>query len=402
MEESVVILLTLGGLFVAGLVADLLSRRTFLPRVTLLLLVGFLAGPAVLDVLPDFRENWFPVLTRLALVTVGFLLGEKMTLSSFRERGSTVLWMSVGETLCASLMVTGILLAVGTPIEIAILLAGIAPASAPAATVDVVRETGAQGEFSETLLGIVAIDDAWGLLMFSILLSLAEVISGQSGGAGQAILKGIWEVGGAVLIGVLIGIPLAYLTGRIEEGEPTQAEALGMVFLSGGLAVWLDVSYILAAMILGATVANIARHHRRCFNAIEGIEWPFMILFFVLAGASLHVDALIKAGLLGTTYIIGRITGLILGARVSGRFCQADKTIGHWMGMALMPQADVALGMALIAGQHFPDLKETIMTVVIGSTVFFELLGPVVIRRVLIHVGEAYAKDGDDRGKGPQ
>ena len=398
MEHSVVILLTLGGLFVTGLVADLLSRRTFLPRVTLLLLVGFLAGPAVLDVLPDFRENWFPVLTRLALVTVGFLLGEKMTLSAFRERGSTVLWMSVGETLCASLAVTGILLALGTSVEIAILLAGIAPASAPAATVDVVRETGAQGEFSETLLGIVAIDDAWGLLMFSILLSLAEVIGGQSGGAGQAILKGIWEVGGAVLIGVLIGIPLAYLTGRIEEGEPTQAEALGMVFLSGGLAVWLDVSYILAAMILGATVANIARHHRRCFNAIEGIEWPFMILFFVLAGASLHVDALIKAGLLGTTYIIGRIAGLVLGARVSGRFCHADKTIRHWMGMALMPQAGVALGMALIAGQHFPDLKETIITVVIGSTVFFELLGPVVTRRVLIHVGEASAKGGKDGG----
>ena len=114
------------------------------------------------------------------------------------------------------------------------------------------------------------------------------------------------------------------------------------------------------------------------------------------------VILLTLGGLLGTTYIIGRIAGLILGARVSGRFCHADKTIGHWMGMALMPQAGVALGMALIAGQHFPDLKETIITVVIGSTVFFELLGPVVIRRVLIHVGEAYAKDGDDRGKRPQ
>jgi Kef-type K+ transport system membrane component KefB len=394
MERAVLILLTLGGFFIAGLLADLLSRRTFLPRVTLLLLTGFLAGPAVLDLLPDFSEDWFPTLTKLALVMVGFLLGEKFTLSAFRERGRTVLWMSVGETLFASLFVMGVLLALGIRVEIAILLAGIAPASAPAATVDVVRETGAQGNFSETLLGIVAIDDAWGLLMFSILLSFAEVISGQSAGAGQALLKGVWEVGGAILVGAVLGIPLAYLTGRIEQGEPTQAEALGMVFLSGGLSVWLNVSYILAAMILGATVANLASHRERCFNAIEGIEWPFMILFFVLAGASLHLDALMQAGLLGTAYVFCRVAGLVVGARISGRFCHADKRIRNWMGIALMPQAGVALGMALIAGQHFPDFKESIITVVIGSTVVFELLGPIAMRRVLIHVGEVGKKKG--------
>ena len=397
MERAVVILLTLGGFFLAGLVADLLSRRTFLPRVTLLLLTGFVAGPAVLDLLPDFSEDWFPVLTKLALVMVGFLLGEKFTLSALRKRGATVLWMSVGETLFASFIVMAVLMAFGTRVEIAILLAGIAPASAPAATMDVVREAGAQGKFSETLLGIVAIDDAWGLLMFSILLSLAEIISGQSGGAGQALLKGVWEVGGAVLIGALLGMPLAYLTGRIEDGEPTQAEALGIVFLSGGISVWLNVSYILTAMVLGATVANLASHRERCFNAIEGIEWPFMILFFILAGASLHVDALMKAGLLGTAYVFCRIAGLVLGARISGKFCGADKRIRSWMGIALIPQAGVALGMALIAGHHFPALKETIIPVVIGSTVVFELLGPVAMRRVLIHVGEV-DKQGKQRG----
>jgi Kef-type K+ transport system membrane component KefB len=387
MDEGVRILITLGGLVFLGLVTDMLSRQTPLPRVTLLLLIGFVIGPSVLDLLPDFQENWFPVLTKIALVMVGFLLGEKMTVSSLRRRGRTVLWMSVGEVVAVAGMMLGVLWLLGVPLEIAMVLAGIAPASAPAATVDVVHEMKAKGEFSDTLLGIVAIDDAWGLLIFSILLASAEAITGQSG-AVDVLLSGGWEVLGAFLFGIALGLPMAYMTGRIQPGEPTQAEALGFVLLCGGFALWLEVSYILAAMVLGAVVANRASHHRRPFSAIEGIEWPFMILFFILAGASLHLDSLMKAGLLGGGYIVLRVAGLALGARIVGRFSRAAPSIRRWMGFTLTPQAGVALGMALIAAHHFPDLKEVILPIVIGSTVMFEVIGPVVIRRVLIRVGE--------------
>lgn len=388
MEQSVAILLTLGGLFVVGLLADLLSRRTPLPRVTLLLLVGFAAGPSGLDVLPDFSKVWFPVITKMALVMVGFLLGEKLTVSAFRQRGKTVLCMSVGKVLAASTIVFLVLSLLGFRFELALLLAGIAPASAPAATMDVVHQLQAKGEFSQTLLGIVAIDDAWGLLIFSFLLAVAEAVAGH-GGANQALMIGAREVGGALLVGLAVGIPMAYLTGRLREGEPTQAEALGLVFLCGGLAVWWNLSYILAAMVLGATVANMASHHTRPFSAIEGIEWPFMILFFVLAGASLHVKELVQVGALGTAYMLCRVAGLVIGGRIGGKISGAEPTLGRWMGLAVMPQAGVALGMALIAGHHFPALKDALLPVVIGSTVVFELVGPVVTRRVLLHVGDA-------------
>jgi len=392
MEETTKILLMLGGVFLVGLLADLLGRRTPLPRVTLLLIIGFFIGPSALDVLPDFSEAWFPVLTDIALVMIGFLLGEKMALSSFRKRGRVVLTLSVGEVVMTAILMLGVLLVIGMPWEIAMLLAGIAPASAPAATVDVTHELGSKGEFTDTLLGIVAIDDAWGLLIFSILLASVQAFKG-GGGATEVLATGAWEVGGAFLLGVGLGIPLAYVTGRIRAGEPTQAEALAMVLLCGGLATWMHVSYILAAMVLGSMIANFASHHRRPFNAIDGIEWPFMILFFVLAGGSLHLDALIQTGALGGSYVMIRIAGLYLGARIAGRISHASVSVRRWMGLALVPQAGVALGMALMATQRFPHLKDVVIPVVIGSTVIFEVIGPIFTRRILIRTGEAHRQD---------
>jgi Kef-type K+ transport system membrane component KefB len=298
-----------------------------------------------------------------------------------------VLAMSIGEVLLTALLVFSVLSLFGAPVEIALLLAGIAPATAPAATLDVVREYRAKGRFTDTLLGIVAIDDAWGLLLFSLLLATAQAYSGQSGAA-DVLASGSWEIGGALLLGLVLGVPMAYLSGRVRPGEPSQAEALGIVLLCGGLAVWAGVSHILTSIVLGATVANLARHHERPFHAIEGIEWPFLILFFLLAGAALHVEAIGQVGLLGIAYITLRVAGRILGTRLGGWLSGTEPVTRRWIGLALLPQAGVAIGMALLASQRFPELKDTLLTVVLGSTVVFELLGPVMTRRVLARVGE--------------
>jgi Kef-type K+ transport system membrane component KefB len=327
------------------------------------------------------------VLTDIALAMIGFLLGQKLSRSTLRDLGRSVLTMSIGEVILTALLVFSVLSLCGVPLEVALLLAGIAPATAPAATVDVVREYQAKGRFTDTLLGIVAIDDAWGLLIFSVLLSMVQAISGE-GGAGAVLASSAWEIGGALLLGLVLGVPMAYLTGRIRPGEPTQAEALGLVLLCAGLAVWAEVSYILAAIVLGAVVANLAKHHDRPFHAIEGFEWPFLILFFLLAGAALHIEALAQVGLLGGGYIGLRIAGRVLGTRLGGWLSGADTTTRRWMGLALLPQAGVAIGMALLASHRFPELKDVILPVVLGSTVIFELLGPVMTRRVLIRMGE--------------
>jgi len=145
-------------------------------------------------------------------------------------------------------------------------------------------------------------------------------------------------------------------------------------------------------MALGSVVANLARHHARPFHAIEGIEWPFMILFFVLAGASLHAEALYQIGLVGAAYILLRIIGRLFGSWAGGAISHAEPPMRRWMGVALMPQAGVALGMALVVIQRRPDLGEIILPVVITSTVLFEVIGPVLTRSALVHVGDLRSK----------
>ncbi len=234
----------------------------------------------------------------------------------------------------------------------------------------------------------MAIDDAWGLIIFSFLLAIAQTLHGNGDGLNILWIAG-YELGGAILLGLLLGIPMAYITGRLKPGEPTQAEALGLVLLCGGLAEWLQVSFILAGMVLGATVANLAAHHRRPFTAIEGIEWPFMILFFILAGASLDMDALQATSLLGIAYIVLRLLGRIMGAWGGGVIGGANPVLQRWMGMALWPQAGVALGMALLASHHFPTLKDVVLPIDIGSTIIFELIGHIMTRKALVKIDES-------------
>lgn len=376
------ILITVGGLFLIGLIADLVGRHTPLPRVTILLVAGFAVGPAVLDWLPPFTREWFPVLTSIALAMVGFLLGQRMTPGELRANGRAVLGVSISVVLVTAAVVTSGLMLVGVPFSLALILGGIATSTAPAATADVVREMDDSSDFAKTLLGIVALDDAWGLLLFTLILAIAQGTAIDAAPA-ATIVTGLRDIGAALIIGLVLGLPLAYLTGRIRPGEPTQAEALGSVLLTAGIATWFEVSAILSAMTLGFCVATFARHHSRPFHAIEGIEWPFLILFFILAGASLDISALNHAGWIGLGYILLRIIGRILGARLGGAAGGLAPDAARWMGIALLPQAGVAIGLALLASQRLPELASSILPVVLGATVFFELLGPVAARAAI-------------------
>jgi Kef-type K+ transport system membrane component KefB len=387
MEDEIKTLLTLGAILVIGSVAYTIGRRTKLPRVTLLILFGVLIGPTALDILPELiGERRFPIITDIALLMIGFLLGEKLVLS-FRKNVRTVLWISASVVVITSGLMLGGLLLIGAPIEVALVLAGIATATDPAATMDVVLEVKSKGNFTNTLLAIVAIDDAWGLIIFSFMLSIAQAIQTQGSGV-EILLSSGWELGSACLVGFGLGIPMAFLTGRIQPGQPTLIEALGIVFLCGGIALWLEVSFILSAMVLGGVVASFARHHERPFHAIEDIELPFMVLFFVLAGASFYPVPLHQIGFIGGAFILLRVAGRIIGVWPGAAVNHSDPKFKKWMGITLLPQAGVALGMALVAVNRFPHIGEVVLPIVIGTTVLFELIGPVMTRIALNRVGE--------------
>lgn len=386
MNDLIVSYLTIGTIFLTGLLIDILGQYLRLPRVTLLLVVGFIAGPSMLDLLPDLSETWFEAVTEIALMMIGFLLGGHLTASTLRRHGRRVLMISIAVVLATAAIVSMGTWLAGAPLALALILGAVATATAPAATEDVVQEAGARGPFSETLLGIVAIDDAWGLILFSLVLAMVGTLNG--GDPALFLAQGLWEVGGALLLGIVLGIPMAFLTGRIHGGEPTLVEALGFVLLCGGIALYFEVSFILAAMTMGAVVVNLARHHGRPFHAIEGIEWPFKLLFFLLAGASLELNALTVVGGIGLAYIVTRIAGRLVGTLLGTYGAGKDTVSSWWMGLALLPQAGIAIGMALTASKSVPEIAGILMPIVIGTTVLFELTGPILTQLALKHAGE--------------
>ncbi|WP_421724606.1 cation:proton antiporter [Bauldia sp.] len=379
------ILITIGGLLLAGLAMDAVGRRTHLPRVTLLVLLGIVAGPSVLDIIPD-ADGLYPLAATMALVMVAFLLGGRLTRKVLAEDGVRILGVSTGVVVATAAVVGVGLWLTGFDPVLCLVLAGVATATDPAATQDVVSRSGAKGPFSRVLLGVVAIDDAWGLIAFSLLLAAAHAVVGES--VSGSLEVAAVEIGGAIAIGLAIGLPAAYLTGRLKPGEPTQAEALGVVFLGGGIALAVGASFLLAVMVAGFLIANLARHHARAFHEIEHIEWPFMVLFFVLAGASLDLSALPTIGLLGILYLVLRFAGRVIGGWVGGAATGVAPDQRVWMGMALMPQAGVAMGMALIAVGSFPEYRTEILATTIAASVIFELGGPILTQMALKRADE--------------
>jgi Kef-type K+ transport system membrane component KefB len=382
MQSTSQFLIALGGILLLGLLTDVLGRRTHLPRVTLLLIFGVIIGKDLLDIIPSVFSDRFEIIADMALLMVGFLLGGRLTAGRLKNSAGQILWISISAAIVTTVMVSLGLVWIGVSEEIAILLGCIASATAPAAVLDVVTESGYKGRFSDLLLSVVSLDDVWALLLFGIGIAVVRSISGLDADM-LPILIIAREIGGAIILGILIGLPAAYLTGRIKPGQPILIEALGIVFICGGLAIMLDVSFLIASIVMGAVIANLARHHEYPFHAIEGIEWPFMVIFFVLAGASLELGAVRDIGFIGIVYILCRATGKYLGVMLGSHCGKAGKETKRWMGIALLPQAGVAIGMALVASEHFPGYRQTLLSVIISTTIFFEIIGPVLTRMAL-------------------
>jgi Kef-type K+ transport system membrane component KefB len=267
------------------------------------------------------------------------------------------------------------------------LFGAIAAATAPAATLDVVQQLGARGKFTETLLGIVAVDDIWGIILFGLVIVFISV--NGNGGENVTVLYSLWELFGALILGAALGAVMAMVTGRFRPGQPFMLEALIFVFICAGAAIRLEVSFLLASVAMGTVVANTAKHHSRPFHAIEGIEHPILILFFVLAGASLNLESLMTMGWVGLIYIVFRILGRLAGVHIAGFASGAyNARYANLMSFALLPQAGIPVGLALAVSYKFPKIGGQVLSVVIATTIVFELIGPILARYAIVRSGD--------------
>ena len=375
MNQMAIDFITLGAMFLLGLGADVIGRRTAVPRVTLLVLCGLAFGPAGLAWIPAQDSRVFDMVGSVALVMVGFLLGGKLRLRSLRQHGRRVMQLSLGVVVMTVLCVALVLGLLGYPWPVVLVLAGIATSTDPIATIDVLEREPVSAELADTLRAVVAIDDAWGLVAFSLLAGFAVGLNG--GGDTLVYLgRGLLEIFGAIGLGIVLGVPMGTLSGRIKPGEPTLVEALGIIFLAGGLAMLIGVSYLLTSMVLGMVVSTVGRHHRYAFHEIEHVEWPLMVLFFIMAGASLQVNSILVVGGLGLGYVLLRIVGRWLGGIVGLWGLDSGIVARGWVGLSLLPQAGIAMGTALLAGQYLPEYRQIIITVAVSASIVFELIGP--------------------------
>ena len=372
-------LVVLGGVFLLGLAAEALGRHTRLPRVSLLLFLGIAIGPQGLRLIPPDWIDQFELVAALALTMVGFLLGGKLAGLTRSRAAGLALRHSLLITLVSFVVVALGLYSLGFSPLLACLLGSVALATDPAAALDVSREQPSSSHFGRMLLGIVALDDAWGLMVFALVLT---VLSGVylPGGEVAPLAHAFRDLGGSLLLGLALGLPLSVLTGRVRKGEATTVEAIAVVLICCGLSLQLEVSFILTAMVMGFVVARLAKHHQRSFHEIEHLEWPVLLLFFILVGASFELNGLAELGGLGLAYLLLRVLGRWLG----GLLCLGDPALGasgrRWLGISLLPQAGVAIGVALLAVQRFPELRTSLLPVVMSAVVVFELFGPLLTR----------------------
>jgi Kef-type K+ transport system membrane component KefB len=332
------------------------------------------------------------LISNIVLGIIAFGIGQNFSRYHLRRIGKTVVWISVLEACGAWILVTLIFyLILRQPFYLSLLFGAIASATAPAATVMVMREYRAKGNFTDTLLGVVAIDDAWCLIIFAISLAISQAIYAHNLAAfflAKVFFSSLLSIFGAFILGAFLAIVLSVFYRFVRTPTELLILTLGIVFLNIGIAIWLNLSVLLANMFLGAALVNLNRYSFKFFDSLKIIDSPLFLLFFVLAGASLEINILGKLSIIGLSYLVFRVAGKILGASLGAKISNAATSVRKYLGFGLIPQAGVALGCALVAKSDFPQVGNMIFTTIVATTVIYELIGPLCTKYALRKAGD--------------
>ena len=390
-------ILSLGLIFLSGLLGAKVVNKLKLPSVTGYILLGIIIGPYVLNIVSKEVLNSAGFVSNIVLSLVAFSLGQNFVLEQFKKIGKEVLYLSLGEIIGPMLLVTVLVwLLARIPLHISALLGGIGIATAPAATVMIVREYRARGKFTDTLLSIVAIDDAWGLILFAVLFAIAKSIEKFHGLNTTLLVSSVvhafYEIFGSMLLGIFCGYLLSFLSRFTKTSAEFLIYTLGIIFLNTGISILFGFSVLLSNMFLGATVANIDKASFRFFDTIKSIDSLLYLLFFVLAGASLEITSVGNLSVLAAIYMASRLAGKMVGAYLTGVIISADEKLKKYLGLGLAPQAGVALGLALITKEQFPEIGTLILSTIIVTTVIYEIIGPILTKIALEKAGEINIK----------
>ena len=374
----------------AGMFCGRMVKHIRLPNVTGYLIAGLLIGPSILGLLSADFLDVITIISKVALGFIAFSIGNEFKLSYFKEVGIAPVVIACLESFFAVLFVFLGLLVSGQQVAFSLVLSAIAAATAPAATIMVIKQYRANGPVTKTLLSVVAIDDATALILFSLSVAIAQAIMGTSGSLAASLLSPLWEIGGALLIGAIFGF-LFLLPLRFFHKQGNRLSLIvAFIFAGLGVSQWLGLSDLLLCMAMGAVLANFSADINSLMDICDSVTPPVFMIFFVASGAELQLSVLPTVGLIGIIYIVFRVLGKMFGASLGGIICKCEKGVRKYLGPCLLPQAGVAIGLSLVAAEVVPDYASEIRAVILCGTLIYELVGPAVTKFSLKKAGEIH------------
>jgi len=396
-------LLAIGIMVLVGLLGGLLSNKIKFPRVTGYIIIGIILSPSLLNLVSRATIERLDIITHVTLGVVAYLIGASLRMESIRKLGRSIAWITPTQSLGAWLVVTLALAFIAPNITavpgatfmnnylpMALVAGAIASATAPAVTMAVIREYKARGPLTTTLLAVVAIDDAIAVIAFAIAAGVAQslVIGSGSVSLYQMLAVPGLEIAISIGIGTALGFALVYLTKLVKTRALLLAAVLGMILLCTGLANFLGASLIMANMAIGFIVANRVESNEPV-AAVEGIEEVVFNVFFVFSGMHFDSSIIRTAGILALILFGVRFAGKYFGTVIGARISRASEEVKKYLGLALVPQAGVALGLALLAQKILPTLGHLLFNVVLGSVIINEIVAPPLTKYAITKAGEA-------------
>lgn len=384
-NNATVILVALSLILFSGFLVTRLTKLAKLPNVTGYILAGILLGPCVLNAVPRHVIHDMGFVSDIALAFIAFGVAKFFKKEVMKQTGAKIVVVTVAEALLAGIL---IMLFMHWVLNLdwlfSMLLGAIATATAPASTMMTINQYRAKGEFVNTLLQVVALDDVICLLAFSAVMAL-ENTRGEVSLAG--ILLPIVYNFAALGIGFLCGLILSKLLTPQRSRENRLILALAMLLGISGLCDVFEISPLLACMVFGATYINLTRD-KTLFKQINRFTPPVMSIFFIVSGMSFDLRILGSVGLIGVSYFLIRIAGKYLGAYFGCAAVGSSREIKNYLGLALIPQAGVAIGLAFM-GQRIlsPEVGNTMLTIVLASSILYELIGPAAAKLALFKSG---------------
>lgn len=375
------------GLFM-GKVMGLLK----IPAVAGYIIAGLIVGISGLKLVDSQMIENMSFLSTIALSIIAFNIGSELKVSTLKKLGKSIFIIAACEAFGAFLLVTGIVYILTKDVSTALILGAVSSATAPAATVMVIRQYNAKGPLTSTLLGVVAVDDAICLMIYAISSSIAKVfINSESLTFYKVALHPIMEICLSLIVGAICGIILTYLIKKSKTEAELLSFIICIVLLISGISIKFDLSALLCSMSMGVMVANVSASSRKTFAIVESFSPPIITLFFILAGSRLDITLLPNIGILGVAYLVFRMAGKIAGASLGGIISKAPAVVTKNIGLGLLSQVGVAIGLAISVSNDFSssNLGSLVITILLATTIITEIVGPIATKNAIIRAREA-------------